>query len=108
VATVNDYDVKLIKVQGNFDAALGRELLDIAVGQAEAQVPVDGVDDHAGWEAGPAKTDRVTGAAQGRRVLMLAVSLLERGHSQCNSALEDRTASWSPRARGSPSATIRY
>jgi hypothetical protein len=32
------------------DAALGEQLLDIAVGQPEAQVPADRDDDHVGWE----------------------------------------------------------
>src|SRR6266545_5986175 len=39
-----------------------------------------------GGKRKPAKPDRVAGAGRGRRVLMPAVSLLGRGHSQCNSA----------------------
>jgi hypothetical protein len=32
-------------------AALGEEFLEVAVGQAEAQVPADRQHDHIGWEA---------------------------------------------------------
>jgi hypothetical protein len=35
----------------DLDAPLGEEFLDIAIGQAEAQVPADGDDDHIGREA---------------------------------------------------------
>jgi hypothetical protein len=35
----------------DLDTALSEQVLDIAVGQAEAQVPTDGDDDHVGWEA---------------------------------------------------------
>jgi hypothetical protein len=35
----------------DLDAALGKQLLDITIGQAKAQVPADGNDDHVGWEA---------------------------------------------------------
>jgi hypothetical protein len=34
----------------DLDAALGAQFLDIAVGQAKAQVTADGEDDHVGWE----------------------------------------------------------
>jgi hypothetical protein len=30
----------------DFDASLGEQLLDVAIGQAEAQVPADHQDDH--------------------------------------------------------------
>jgi hypothetical protein len=33
------------------DPALGEQLLDVAVGQPEAQVPTDGQHDDIGWEA---------------------------------------------------------
>jgi acyl-CoA synthetase (AMP-forming)/AMP-acid ligase II len=39
----------------DLDAALGEQLLDVAVGQAEPQVPADREDDHVGWEAEPGK-----------------------------------------------------
>jgi hypothetical protein len=35
----------------DLDAAFGEQLLDVAVGQAEAQVPADRQHDHIGWEA---------------------------------------------------------
>jgi hypothetical protein len=60
----------------DLDAPLGEEFLDIAIGQAEAQVPADGDDDHIGREAESVKADRGTGAARGRQVLMPAVSPL--------------------------------
>jgi hypothetical protein len=36
----------------DLDTALGEEFLDVAVGQAEAQVPADRQHDHLRWEAG--------------------------------------------------------
>jgi hypothetical protein len=35
----------------DLDAALGEEFFDVAVGQAEAQLPADRNDDDIGWEA---------------------------------------------------------
>ena len=35
----------------DLDAALGEQFLDIAIGQAEAQVPAHRQHDHVGWEA---------------------------------------------------------
>jgi len=35
----------------DLDAALGEQLLDVAIGQPEAQVPADRQHDHVGWEA---------------------------------------------------------
>jgi hypothetical protein len=35
----------------DFDAAFGEQLLDVAVGEPEAQVPADRQDDHVWWEA---------------------------------------------------------
>jgi hypothetical protein len=35
----------------DLDPALGEELLAVAVGQAEAQVPADREHNHVGWEA---------------------------------------------------------
>jgi hypothetical protein len=37
----------------HLDAAPGQQLLDVAVGQAEPQVPAHRDDDHVGWEAEP-------------------------------------------------------
>jgi hypothetical protein len=42
--------------------ALGEQLLDIAVGAPEAQVPADRKHDHLGGEAEASNTDRVAGA----------------------------------------------
>jgi hypothetical protein len=44
----------------DLDAALGQQLLDVAVGQAVAQVPADRGRDHLGWERNPANADRST------------------------------------------------
>jgi hypothetical protein len=41
----------------DLDAPLGEQLLDIAVGQAEAQVPADREDDDVWWEAKACKAD---------------------------------------------------
>jgi hypothetical protein len=52
-----DWGVKLLlhpPVDGavvDLDAALGQQFREVAVGQAEAQVPADCNDDHIGWEA---------------------------------------------------------
>jgi hypothetical protein len=64
----------------DLDTALTEQLLDVAVGQAKAQVPADRNDDHAGRKRKPTKADRATGARRGRRVLMPLVSLLKGGH----------------------------
>jgi hypothetical protein len=51
------------------DATLGQELLEVAVGQAEAQVLADREHNHLGWEAeageGRARSDRPAGAVSG-------------------------------------------
>ena len=53
----------------DLDTSLGEQLLDIAVGQAEAQVPADRQHDHVGWEAeageGGARRNRPAGAVSG-------------------------------------------
>jgi hypothetical protein len=77
----------------DLNAPFGEQFLDVAVGQAEAQIPANREHDDIGWEAEPAKADRVAGAGRGRRVLMPAVSLLRRRRRGCNSAPGgDRTA----------------
>ena len=68
----------------DLDPALGQQLLDVAVGQAEAQLPADREDDDIEWEAKPAKADRVA-AGRGWRVLIPAVSLPGRGRRGCSS-----------------------
>ena len=51
------------------DPTLGQELLEVAVGQAEAEVPADREHNHIGWEAeageGRARRDRPAGAVSG-------------------------------------------
>jgi hypothetical protein len=69
----------------NFDAALGEQLLDVAVGQAEAQVPADRQHDDIGREAEAGEGGAGDGTGR-RRVLMPTVSLLEGAHRECNSA----------------------
>ena len=46
----------------DLDAGCGEQLLDLAVGQAQAQLPADGQNDHVGWEAEAAKGDRGIGS----------------------------------------------
>jgi hypothetical protein len=70
----------------DLDASLGEQLLDVAIGQAEAQVPADRQDDHVRWEAEAGECRPGDGCGAGRRVLMAAVCLLECVHSRCNSA----------------------
>jgi hypothetical protein len=53
----------------DLDAALGEQLLDVAIGQAEARVPADCKHDHVGWEAKPANADRAMDGGR-RRVLI--------------------------------------
>jgi hypothetical protein len=67
----------------NLDPALGEEFFDVAVGQAEPQVPADREDDDIRWGS---KADRVAGAGRGRRVLIPAVSLSGRGRRGGNGA----------------------
>ena len=50
----------------DLDAALGEQLLHVAVGQAEAQIPTDRKDDDRGREAEAGKAGRTTGAGRGR------------------------------------------
>ncbi len=45
----------------DLDAALGEQLLHVAVGEAEAQVPADGEDDDVGWEAEPGEGGLIGG-----------------------------------------------
>jgi hypothetical protein len=70
----------------DLDAAFGEQLLDVAVGEAEAQVPADRQHDHIRREAEPAKADRGMGSGRTRRVLISPVWLLGSAHSRCNSA----------------------
>jgi hypothetical protein len=72
----------------DLDAALGKELLDVAIGQAEAQVPADRQDDHLGWEpetgeGGPWDRGRA-GAASSHAESLAA----EGGHGERNTAGE--------------------
>ena len=54
----------------DLDTAFGEELFDVAVGQAEAQIPADRQHDHIMREAETAKADRAMGSGRTRRVLM--------------------------------------
>jgi hypothetical protein len=71
----------------DLDAALGEEFFDVAVGQAEAQLPADRNDDDIGWEAeaGERRARRID-RRDGRVVLMVGVSPLEPPHGQPNRA----------------------
>jgi hypothetical protein len=80
----------------DLDPALGQQPLDVAVGQAEAQVPADREDDDIGCEAEAGKADRVA-AGRGWRVLIPVVSLPGRGRRGCNSAAVPGTEA--PRSR---------
>jgi hypothetical protein len=75
----------------DLDAALGEEFLDVAVGQAEAQVQRTASTITSAGKRKPAKADRVAGARRGRRVLIPTVSLLGRSRRRCNSASQSRT-----------------
>jgi hypothetical protein len=69
----------------DLDAALGKEFLDVAVGQAEARVPADRDDDHLEWEAEAGEGRSRTGSSGWAADLMPAVSPLRQDHSQRNS-----------------------
>jgi hypothetical protein len=61
----------------HLDPALGKELLDVPVGEAEAQVPADRQGDDLGREPVPEKADRSAGRRGGcRRDLIARVSLM--------------------------------
>jgi hypothetical protein len=60
----------------DLDAAFGQQLLDVAVGQREAQVPAHGQHDHISWEAEAGERRACDGRGSGR-VLMATVCLLE-------------------------------
>src|SRR4030095_4590726 len=77
-----DSDVK------DFDTALSEQFLDVAIGQAKRRyqrtvTTITGREAEAS-EGGP-QDQGSTRAAPGRRVLMPAVWVLERGHGECNS-----------------------
>jgi hypothetical protein len=115
----------------NLDTPLGEEFLDVAVGQAEAQVPADGDDDDLGWEpeageGGPRDTSGTRAAsshgaslaarrAHGERNSALATLRLRRlpalvtedcfgraGSGQCRTALAVHTVQWDPRRPAPP------
>jgi hypothetical protein len=52
------------------DAALGEQLLDVAAGQAGAQVPENSHNDHVEWEVEPGEARGCDGRGCRRRVLM--------------------------------------
>jgi hypothetical protein len=70
----------------DLDATLGEQLLDIAVGQAEAQVPADGEHDDVGWEAEAGKgrsRKRGWASAAASHSGSLAASTRSPGMQQC-------------------------
>jgi hypothetical protein len=77
----------------DLDATLGEQRFDVAVRQAEAQVPADRQDDHVGREA-EAGEGRLRDRSRARWALMPAVSRLERCRSQRNSAVEATVDVW--------------
>jgi hypothetical protein len=70
----------------HLDTPLGEELIEVAVGEVEAQVPADRQHDHPWRKQNPAKADRTMGSGRTWRVLMTPVWLLGSAHSRCNSA----------------------
>jgi hypothetical protein len=70
----------------DLDAALGQQLLDVPVGQAEAQLPADRYDHDIGWEAEAGEGRPSASNGIRRRGLMLAVCLLGSAHCRRNSA----------------------
>jgi hypothetical protein len=68
------------------DAALGEQLLHVAVGEAEARYQRTASTITSGGKQKPAKADRGMGSGRTRRVLMTPVWLVGSGHSRCNSA----------------------
>jgi hypothetical protein len=71
----------------DLDPALGEQLFDVAIGQPEAQVPADSQHDHVGWKAEAGEC----GVCSGRRARVAgcdtAVSLIQGGRSERNSAM---------------------
>jgi hypothetical protein len=49
----------------DLDAALGEQLLEVAIRQAEPQVPADRDDDDVGWEPEAGEGDRGVGLGRG-------------------------------------------
>jgi hypothetical protein len=72
----------------DLDAALGEQLLDVAIGQAEPNRKYQrtATTITSGGNRKPAKADRGRGAERGRRGLMATVSPLRRGHGERNRA----------------------
>jgi hypothetical protein len=69
----------------DLDPTLGEELLDVAVGQPEAQIQRIASTITSGGKRKPAKADRETGPGGGRRVLIPGVSVLKHDPRRCNS-----------------------
>jgi hypothetical protein len=93
----------------DLDPAFGEQLLEVAVGQAEAQVPAHREHDHIGREAEPGERRpgvRSRPGAAGSHAGSLAARA---GHSQCNSAaeghccIEPECAGEAQQSGGSPS-----
>jgi hypothetical protein len=65
----------------DLDAPLGEQLLDVAVGEAEAQIPVHGNDNHIGWEPEASKL-RPWNRSRARTARSYAASLAAPQRSQ--------------------------
>jgi hypothetical protein len=77
------------------DAAFGKQLFDVAVGEAEARLPTDRHHDHIWREAETGEGRLCNGMGRTWRVLFTPEWLLGSGHSRCNNArfpLRDRDA----------------
>jgi hypothetical protein len=79
----------------DLDAPFGEQLLDVAVGEAKAQVPVDRQDDDVGWEA-EADEVRPWNRSRARTARSYAASLAAPQRSQ---RTQQRLRSWGPRDR---------
>ena len=78
-------------------AAFGEQFLDVAVGEAETEVPADRQDDHVGWEAESRRTKIAGRAERGRRVLIATVCRLRARSPQ----MQQCPATWAT-IRGMP------
>ena len=72
----------------DLDAAFGEQFLDVAVGQAEAQVPADREHDHLRWEAEAGERRPCDGGGAGAASSHGDSLPLGLAHSRCNSAVE--------------------
>jgi hypothetical protein len=76
----------------DLDTAFDQEFFDVAVRQAEAEIPAHRDEITSGGKRKPAKADRGTGVRRGRWVLMPPVSPQPRRRSQRNSPVQRNNA----------------